>query len=61
MLTTTASDDDNLLNTIKYAASFDLPFAFDMAMSYNVAGANLGFTYTSQILCYDDLKYWCFL
>ncbi len=30
------------------AAAFDLPFTFDMAVSYKVAGADVGATYTSN-------------
>ena len=38
------------------AASFDLPFVFDMGMSYNVAGADIGVTYTSNYYSTDELK-----
>ena len=39
------------------AASFDLPFVFDMGMSYNVAGADIGVTYTSNYYSTDELKF----
>ena len=38
------------------AASFDLPFVFDMGMSYNIAGADIGVTYTSNYYSTDELK-----
>ena len=38
------------------AQPFDLPFAFDMGISYNVAGADLGMTYTSNYYATDELK-----
>ena len=38
------------------AASFDLPFIFDMGMSYNIAGADIGVTYTSNYYSTDELK-----
>ena len=38
------------------AAAFDLPFTFDMAISYNIAGADLGATYTSNYYSTDELK-----
>jgi hypothetical protein len=38
------------------AAAFDLPFTFDMAVSYKVAGADLGATYTSNYYSTDELK-----
>ena len=38
------------------AAAFDLPFTFDMAVSYNIAGADLGATYTSNYYSTDELK-----
>jgi hypothetical protein len=36
------------------AASFDLPFTFDMGLSYNIMGAVLGATYTSNYYSTDD-------
>ena len=39
------------------AASFDLPFIFDMGLSYNIAGANLGATYTSNYYATDEIKF----
>ena len=39
------------------AAAYDLPFAFDMALSYNIAGANLGLTYTSNYYATDETKF----
>ncbi len=38
------------------AASFDLPFVFDMGVSYNIAGADIGVTYTSNYYSTDELK-----
>ena len=38
------------------AASFDLPFIFDMGLSYNIAGADIGVTYTSNYYSTDELK-----
>ena len=38
------------------AAAFDLPFTFDMAVSYKVAGADVGATYTSNYYSTDELK-----
>jgi hypothetical protein len=38
------------------AAAFDLPFTFDMAVSYKIAGADLGATYTSNYYSTDELK-----
>ena len=53
-----AVDGDRPLEYYKVdAASFDLPFAFDMGLSYNVAGANLGFTYTSNYYATDEMKF----
>ena len=39
------------------AAAFDLPFLFDMGLSYNIAGADLGLTYTSNYYATDELKF----
>ena len=39
------------------AASFDLPFVFDMGESYNIAGADIGVTYTSNYYSTDELKF----
>jgi len=39
------------------AASFDLPFTFDMGISYNIAGADIGATYTSNYYSTDELKF----
>ena len=38
------------------AAAFDLPFVFDMGVSYNIAGADIGVTYTSNYYSTDELK-----
>jgi len=38
------------------AAAFDLPFTFDMAVSYKVAGADVGATYTSNYYSNGELK-----
>ena len=38
------------------AAAFDLPFTFDMAIAYNIAGVDLGATYTSNYYSTDELK-----
>lgn len=38
------------------AASFDLPFMMDMAVSYSIAGANLGLTYTSNYYATDEVR-----
>ena len=38
------------------AAAFDLPFTFDMGLSYNIAGADIGVTYTSNYYSTDELK-----
>ena len=38
------------------AAAFDLPFVFDMGLSYNIAGADIGLTYTSNYYSTDELK-----
>ena len=39
------------------AASFDLPFVFDMGVAYNIAGADIGVTYTSNYYSTDELKF----
>jgi len=39
------------------AAAFDLPFVFDMGLSYNIAGADIGVTYTSNYYSTDELKF----
>jgi hypothetical protein len=39
------------------AAAFDLPFVFDMGVSYNIAGADIGVTYTSNYYLTDELKF----
>ena len=38
-------------------AAFDLPFTFDMGVTYNVAGVDLGATYTSNYYSTDELKF----
>ena len=38
------------------AAAFDLPFTFDMGIIYNIAGVDLGATYTSNYYSTDELK-----
>ena len=53
----TASGSDRPEDYYKVdAASFDLPFVFDMGLKYNVAGADLGVTYTSNYYSTDELK-----
>ena len=54
----TAVDGDRPVEYYKVdAAAYDLPFAFDMGLSYNIAGANLGFTYTSNYYTTDEIKF----
>ena len=38
------------------AAAFDLPFTFDMGLTYNIAGVDVGATYTSNYYSTDELK-----
>ena len=38
-------------------AAFDLPFTFDMGVTYNVAGVDVGATYTSNYYSTDELKF----
>tara|TARA_B100001939_G_C16640082_1_gene487223 strand:- start:44 stop:658 length:615 start_codon:yes stop_codon:yes gene_type:complete len=38
------------------SAAFDLPFTFDMALTYNISGVDLGATYTSNYYSTDELK-----
>ena len=38
------------------SAAFDLPFTFDMAITYNISGVDLGATYTSNYYSTDELK-----
>lgn len=38
------------------AASFDLPFTMDMSANYNLAGLNLGLTYTSNYYATDEVR-----
>ena len=53
----TSSDADRPTEYYKVdAAAFDLPFTFDMALSYNISGADLGVTYTSNYYSTDELK-----
>ena len=53
----TASGSDRPEDYYKVdAASFDLPFVFDMGLKYNIAGADLGVTYTSNYYSTDKLK-----
>ncbi len=53
----TATDGDRPVEYYKVdAASFDLPFAFDMGISYSLSGVGLGFTYTSNYYATDELK-----
>ena len=53
----TASGSDRPEDYYKVdAASFDLPFVFDMGLKYNIAGADLGVTYTSNYYSTDELK-----
>ncbi len=54
----TATDGDRPVEYYKVdAASFDLPFAFDMGISYNLSGIGLGFTYTSNYYATDEMKF----
>ena len=54
----TAVDGDRPVEYYKIdAAAYDLPFTFDMGLSYNIAGANLGFTYTSNYYTTDEIKF----
>jgi len=54
----TANESDRPLEYYKIdAASFDLPFSFDMAVGYTVAGADLGLTYTSNYYATDEIKF----
>ena len=54
----TAVDGDRPVEYYKIdAAAYDLPFAFDMGLSYNIAGANLGLTYTSNYYTTDETKF----
>ena len=54
----TAVDGDRPVEYYKVdAAAYDLPFAFDMGLSYNIAGANLGLTYTSNYYTTDETKF----
>ncbi len=39
------------------AAEFDLPFIMDIGLSYSVAGANLGMTFTSNYFATDETKF----
>ena len=39
------------------AAAFDLPFTFDMGITYNIAGVDVGATYTSNYYSTDELKF----
>ena len=53
----TASGSDRPEDYYKVdAASFDLPFTFDMGLKYNIAGADIGVTYTSNYYSTDELK-----
>ena len=53
----TASGSDRPEDYYKVdAASFDLPFVFDMGAKYSIAGADLGITYTSNYYSTDELK-----
>ncbi|MDP7028065.1 MAG: hypothetical protein QF380_06640 [Candidatus Marinimicrobia bacterium] len=38
------------------AASFDLPYVMDMSASYNLAGINIGGTYTSNYYATDEIR-----
>jgi len=53
----TAQNGDRPVEYYKVdAASFDLPFTFDMGLTYNIAGANLGLTFTSNYYATDEIK-----
>ena len=55
----TASGSDRPEDYYKIdAASIDLPFIFDMGLKYNIAGADLGATYTSNYYSTDELKFY---
>jgi|TARA_B100000959_G_scaffold172900_1_gene181008 hypothetical protein len=57
-LLATASESDRPLEYYKIdAAAFDLPFSFDMAVGYTVAGADLGLTYTSNYYATDEIRF----
>jgi len=56
-ISATATGSDRPVEYYKVdAAAFDLPFAFDMGVGYYIAGANLGFTYTSNYYATDEIK-----
>jgi len=56
-ISATAQGSDRPVEYYKVdAAAFDLPFAFDMGVGYNIMGANLGFTYTSNYYATDEIK-----
>ena len=51
-------DGDRPVEYYKFdAAAFELPFVFDMGVSYNIAGADIGVTYTSNYYSTDELKF----
>ena len=53
----TAQNGDRPVEYYKVdAASFDLPFTFDMGLTYDIAGANLGLTFTSNYYATDEIK-----
>ena len=54
----TANESDRPLEYYKIdAAAFDLPFSFDMAIGYTIAGADLGLTYTSNYYATDEIRF----
>ncbi|MBI88786.1 MAG: hypothetical protein CMG60_01755 [Candidatus Marinimicrobia bacterium] len=56
-LTDQATPDDGPSDFFNREASYDeLPSTFNMALSYQVAGATLGMTYTSHNFQYDELN-----
>jgi len=53
----TVDDSDRPLEYYKIdAAAFDLPFSFDMAIGYEIAGVDLGITYTSNYYATDEVR-----
>ena len=54
----TAVDSDRPLEYYKIdAAAFDLPFSFDMAVAYSLAGVDFGLTYTSNYYATDEIRF----
>ena len=56
-LTSQATSEEGISDFLNREASYDkLPSTYNMALSYNVAGAILGMTYTSHNFSYDELN-----